>query len=87
MEVGSAFVADTQAFELMKPGEGALDDPPGAAQAGAVRSATPGDDRLNAALPQQAAVLDVVVAAVGVQPLGPVPRSAAQPAQARYRVE
>lgn len=87
MEVGSAFVADSQAFELMKPGEGALDDPPGAAQAGAMRGATPGDDRLDTALPQQAAVLDVVVAAVGIRPLGPVPWSAAQPTQTRYRVE
>lgn len=47
----------------------------------------PGDDRLDTALPQQAAVLDAVVAAVGIQPSGPVPWSAAQPTQVRYRVE
>lgn len=40
------------------------------AQAGTVRDATPGDEGLDAALPQQAAVLVVVVAAVGEQPLG-----------------
>lgn len=45
MEVGAAFVADPQSFEVVEPGEGALDDPAGLAQAGAV-SAAPCDEGL-----------------------------------------
>ena len=36
MDVGAAVVADEQPFELVEPGEGALDDPAVAADAGAV---------------------------------------------------
>lgn len=53
MKVGAAFVADPQSFELVKPGEGALDDPAGLAQAGTVGDAAPRDERLDATLPQQ----------------------------------
>ena len=36
MDVGSAVVADEEPFELVEPGEGALDDPAVASDAGAV---------------------------------------------------
>jgi hypothetical protein len=64
--VGSSFVAGAEPFELVQPGEGALDDPADLAQSGAVGDAASGDHRLDAALPQQAAVLEVI-APVGVQ--------------------
>ena len=50
---------------LVQPGEGALDDPAVAAEPGAVLGLAAGDHRFDAALPDQAAVLVVVVAAVG----------------------
>ena len=36
MDLGAAVVADEQPFELVQPGEGALDDPAVAAEPGAV---------------------------------------------------
>ncbi len=36
MDFVAAVVADEQALEVMEPGEGALDDPAGAAEPGAV---------------------------------------------------
>jgi hypothetical protein len=51
----------------VEPGEGAFDDPAVASEPGAVLGLSAGDDRLDAALPDEAAVLVVVVAAVGEQ--------------------
>ncbi|GAA3024753.1 hypothetical protein GCM10020229_40030 [Kitasatospora albolonga] len=51
----------------MDPGIGALDDPADRARDGAVRDPTAGNDRFDAVLPQQSAVLVVVVAPVGEQ--------------------
>jgi hypothetical protein len=56
VEIGAAFVADPELFELVEPGEGALDHPPGLAQLRTVGDATSGDEGLDAALPQQSAV-------------------------------
>jgi hypothetical protein len=39
VHVGAAFVADDQALEVVQPGEGALDDPAVAAEAGAIELA------------------------------------------------
>ena len=64
MHVGAAFVADDQALEVVQPGEGALDDPAVAAEAGAMVRLAASDHRLDAALPEQPPVLVVVVAAV-----------------------
>jgi hypothetical protein len=36
VDLVAAVVADEQSFEFVQPGEGALDDPAGAAEAGAV---------------------------------------------------
>ena len=70
MDVGAAFVADVEAFVLVDPGEGALDRPAVVAETGAVRGQAARDHGLDPALPDQAAVLVVVVAAVGEQAVG-----------------
>jgi hypothetical protein len=73
VEVAAALVAGAQPLEGVQPGEAALDDPPLAAQAGAVGDAAVGDARSDPAGAQLSAVDVVVVAAVGEQ----LPRSAA----------
>ena len=87
VDVGAAFVADEQSFEVVQPGEGALDDPAVAAETGAVIGLAARDQRLDAAFADEAAVLVVVVTAVGDQR----PRSASWPADTaahgRYPVE
>ena len=87
MHVGAAVVADEQALELVQPGEGAFDDPAGAAEAGAVVCVAAGDLGLDRALPEQAAVLVVVVAAVGAQTRRPASGAPDQPAHRRHAVE
>lgn len=57
MKVGAYLVTDPQAFELVEPGEGALDDPAGFAQAGAVGRAPACDLRCDAAGPEKSAYL------------------------------
>ncbi|GGR65134.1 hypothetical protein GCM10010251_97050 [Streptomyces aurantiogriseus] len=66
----------------MKPGKRALHDPAHFAKSGAVSNAASGDHRLDAALPQLAAVLVEVVVPVGVQSPGP---TAGPPSQAPDR--
>ena len=51
MDVGAAVVADEQPFELVEPGEGALDDPAVAAETGAVLGLAVGDLRFDPASP------------------------------------
>jgi hypothetical protein len=58
----------------VEPGEGALDDPAVTAESAAVLGLAAGDERFDAALPEQAAVHVVVVAAVGDQRARPVSR-------------
>jgi hypothetical protein len=87
VDVGAAFVADEQPFELVQPGEAALDDPAVAAEAGAVLGLAAGDLGFDPALPEQPAVLVVVVAAVGAQPLWPPTRSTDDAAHARHGVD
>lgn len=70
MEIGASLVAGAESFELVQPGEGALDHPAHLAQSGAVDDAAPGDQGFDAALAQQAAVLVEVIAPVGVQTPG-----------------
>ena len=67
MEIGTSLVADAEPLELVQPGEGALDDPTHLAQSGTVGDAASGDQRLDAPLPQQAAVLVEVVAPIRIQ--------------------
>lgn len=70
MDFGVAFVADSEAAEVVQVGEAAFDDPPLFAQAGAVLDAAAGDDRGDSAGAQSAAVDVEVIATVGQQPIG-----------------
>lgn len=87
MEIGSHLVADPQEFELVEPGEGPLDDPPGPTQAGSVGVALACDLRRDAANAEEPPVFVVVVAAVGEQPPWSVTWPARQATDAGYRVE
>jgi hypothetical protein len=87
VDVVVAVGADEESAAVVEPGEGALDDPAVAADSGAVLGLAACDHGLDAALPDEAAVLVVVVAAVGDQHS----RSASWPADAaaygRHSVE
>lgn len=87
MEICALLVADPQPSELVQPGKCALHDPTRLSQAGAVRDAFSGELGCDAASPEKAAVLVVVVTAVGEQPSWPVPGSTADTADAGYRIE
>ena len=65
MDVGAAVVADEQAAALVEPGEAAFDDPALASKSGAVLGQAARDQRLDPTCTDEAAVLVVVVAAVG----------------------
>jgi hypothetical protein len=65
VDVGSAVVADEQAFELVQPGEGALDDPAVAAEPGPVLGLATRDLGSDPAVTELAAAAGVVVAPVG----------------------
>jgi hypothetical protein len=54
VDVGAPVVADEQSFELVQPGEGALDDPAVAAEAGAVLGVAACDLGFDAALAELA---------------------------------
>jgi hypothetical protein len=75
VDVVAAVGADEQPVVVVQPGEGAFDDPAVAAEAGAVVGLAARDHGFDAALPEQAAVRVVVVAAVGDQR----PRSSSRP--------
>jgi hypothetical protein len=87
VDLVAAVVADEQPFEFVQPGEGALDDPAGAAEAGAVFGFAAGDLRCDPALAELAAVGRVVVAAVCGQARGPSPRPADTSAYRRHRID
>ncbi len=87
MEVGAYLVAGPESFELVEPGGGPLDDPACLAQPVAVRDASAGGLGCDAAGSEDAAVLVVVVAAVGEQPARPVPRPSAEAEDAGDRVQ
>lgn len=76
MDLGVAFVARPESSEVVQVGEAALDDPALRAEPGAVFDAAAGDGGLDPAGPEQAAVLVVVVAAVGQDEVGLLPRAA-----------
>ena len=75
VDLVAAVVADEQPFEVVQPGEGALDDPADGAEARAVRGLAAGDDGRDAPLTDEPAVLVVVVTAVGHDLFGPLARS------------
>jgi hypothetical protein len=70
VDLGVALVADPQAPEVVKVREAPLDDPPLLAETGAMLGATPSDDRLDPASPEQPPVLVVVIATVGEHEIG-----------------
>lgn len=70
VKVRASFVADAEPFELVQPGESALDYPTHLAQARAVSDAASGNRGLDAPLPEQTAVLVEVVGPVRVEPTG-----------------
>ena len=74
MDLVAAVVADEQAFELVQPGEGALDDPAVAAEPGAVLGLAASDLRCDATPPELAAMAVVVVTAIGAEAFGPAAR-------------
>jgi hypothetical protein len=76
VDLVAAVVADEQSLELVQPGEGALDDPAVAAEAGAVLGLAAGDLGRDPAGAELAPVLVVVVTAVGGHPVGPPARAA-----------
>jgi hypothetical protein len=53
VEVGASFVADREALVVVQPGEGALDDPAHAPEAGAVGGRALGDAMADASLAEQ----------------------------------
>lgn len=87
MDLLAAVVADKESLELVQPGEGALDDPAMAAEAGAVLGLSAGDLWSDPALAELTAMAVVVVAAVGGQPFGPSARPADLAAHRRHTVD
>ena len=87
MDVVAAVGADQEAAAVVEPGEGALDHPAVTAEPGAVLGLATSDDWFDAALPDEAAVLVVVVAAVGDQRPGSAPGSTDATADGRHPVE
>ena len=75
MDFVAAVVADEQPLVVVQPGKRALDDPAHAAESGAVLGLAASDLRLDLAGTEFAAVLVVVVATVGGDPV----RASARP--------
>jgi hypothetical protein len=73
VDLGATVVADEQPFEVVQPGEGALDDPAGAAEPGAVLGLAARDLGLDPPAAELPPVLVVVIAAVSGDPLRPAP--------------
>jgi hypothetical protein len=87
VDLGAAVVADEEPFEVVQPGEGPLDDPAGAAEAGAVLGLAAGDLGADPAAAELAPVLVVVVATVSGDTLGPSSRPADLAAHGRHSVD
>ena len=87
MDVAAAVVADEQSFELVEPGEGALDDPAVVAKSGSVLGLAACDLRRDPALAELAAAGVVVVAAVGADAIGAAARPTDLAADRRYPVD
>lgn len=76
MLIGVTLPADAEPSELVKPGEAALHHPTLGTQPRPVVFATAGDQGLDAASPELATVLVVVIAPVGEKPIGALARAA-----------
>ena len=87
MDVLAAVGANEEAAAVVEPGEGALYDPALTAHSGAVSGLAAGDDRFHAELPDEPAVLVVVVAAVGDQSARAAAWSSGPPSDRRHSLE
>ena len=87
MDFVAAVGAQEQPAAVVQPGEGAFDDPAIASESGAVRCLAASDDRLDAAAPDEPAVLVVVVATIGKQRLRSSARPTGATAHRRHAVE
>ena len=87
MDVGAAFVADGEPAEPVQPGEGALNDPAGRAQATAVRGPSAGEDGPDAAGPQAVTMRLGVVAAVALERVRGAARAPATTAHRRQGID
>jgi hypothetical protein len=87
VDVVAAVGADEQSAAVVEPRESALNDPAVAAEARAVFGLAASDDRLDATLPDEAAVLVIVVAAVGDQRPRPGARATDPATDGRHPVE
>ena len=87
MDLGAAVVADQESFELVQPGEGALDDPAVTAEAGAVLGVAACDLGFDAALSELAATARVVVGPVAGHSVRPPTRPADLAAHGRDALE
>ena len=87
MDLGPAVVADKQALEVVKPGEGALDDPAHAAEPGAVLGLATSDHRRDPARANEATVGVMVVAAISDERRGATTRPADDTAHGRHALE
>jgi len=87
VDLMSAVVADEQPFEVVQPGECALDDPADGAEPGAVLGLATCDYGGDAPLTDEPAVRVVVVATIGDDLLGASPWSADGAAHGRHLVD
>lgn len=87
MDVVTSLPADPRTAEAVDPGICALHHPADSTETGPVRRTTAGNDGLDPALPQQAAVLVEVVAPIGEQLAWPVAGTAGSTPDAANRVE
>ena len=87
MDVAATVVADEQSFELVEPGEGALDHPAVTSEPRAVLGASVRDLWSDSAFAELTAMVVVVVAAVGGEARRPPPRPASLAAYRRHALD
>ena len=87
MDVASALVARDEPAEAVDPREGALDDPPVAAQLLAGLDAPPGDARSDAATAAGLTAASMVVGFVSVELVRPASRAACLAPDRRDTIE
>jgi hypothetical protein len=87
VDLGAAVVADEQPFEVVQPGEGALDDPASATEAGAVPGLSTSDLGRDPPPAQLVPVLVMVVGTIGGDALRPAARPPDLAADGRHSVD
>ena len=86
MNIRPAFIANSQAAELVQPSDGTLDDPSGLAQSTAMLSVTASNLTFNPPCTQGLAMRLAVIRAIGLQHLGLAQRTADLSSDWRDRV-